>query len=282
MKILITGASGFSARYLKELLGRDPDAELYLTDLVESGDRNILRCDLTQSGQVEGLIEEVRPARIFHLVGSFTNHYETDYSVNVLSTKNILDALLELDLKCRMLLIGSASEYGLVQSGDNPVAETCPLRPVRIHGLTKVYQTMLMDFYCRVYQMDLVMARVFNLYGDDRSISNRLFLGRVYEQIDKIKDGKLSGLKVGNLEARRDYIDVEDAVRCYVKIMDKGKAGEVYNVGSGSPVKMRDLLIRILRQEGLDESVVEEASPSVLDRTDIPEIFADMRKFNTL
>lgn len=282
MRSLITGASGFAAYYLEKFLAQEPGQELYLTDRVSAADKNILRCDLVQKDSAEALIGNIRPDRIYHLVGSFTDNYDIDYSANVLSTKNILDALLKLKTKSRVLLIGSAAEYGFISVGDNPVVESHPLQPMRIHGLTKVYQTFLMNFYCKVHKMDLVMARTFNLYGDGERISNLLFIGKVYEQIKKIRKGELSKIVVGNLEAMRDYIDVREAVKYYQKIMERGKSGEAYNVGSGYVIKIRDLLMRILKEAGLDKSVVDETKFAVADKTDIPEICADLGKIKGL
>ncbi len=282
MRILITGSLGFTGYYLVRLLATKSENELYLTDYVSGRIRNILNCDLTKKKSVEELIAKVRPERIYHLAGSFTNNYDIDYPVNVLGTKNILDALLKFAISSRVLLIGSSAEYGLINAKDNPVNENYPLQPCRIHGLTKVYQTHLMKFYCKVYKMNLVMARTFNLSGDSKRISKLMFIGKVYEQIEKIKKGELSKIVVGNLEAKRDYIDVKEAIKFYQEIMERGIAAEVYNVGSGSSVKMRDLLALLLKEAGLDMKVVQDAILSVADQTDVPEICADIRKIKKL
>lgn len=281
MRVLITGASGFSANHLVKLIVAESENELYLTDCVSGGLGNILICDLTQKNSVEDLISKIKPERIYHLAGSFTNNYDIDYLVNVLSTKNILDALLKFKIPSRMLLIGSCAEYGFINVKDNPVSESHSLLPSRVYGLTKVFQTYLMNLYCQSYQMDLVMARTFNLSGDNKRISKLMFIGKVCEQIEKVKKGELSRIVVGNLEAKRDYIDVLEAVKYYQKIMESGRTGQVYNVGSGSCVKMRDLLVLLLEEAGLDMKVVEEVA-LVSDETDIPEIYADLTKIKGL
>lgn len=282
MKMLVTGALGFTGYHLVELLSKQRGLELYLTDFLSSNAKNVLNCDLTKRESVEALIDKIRPDRIYHLAGSFTNDYDIDYPVNVLSTKNILDSLLKLAISCRVLLIGSSAEYGFVDVKDNPVSESYPLRPCRIHGLTKVYQTYLMNFYHKAYQMDIVMARTFNLSGDARRISKLMFIGKVCDQIEKIKRGDISKIVVGNLEAKRDYIDVREAVKYYQKIMEQGEPGETYNVGSGGCVKIRDLLVLLLKEAGLDMKVVDETASFVIDKTDIPEIYGDIRKVKEL
>ena len=282
MRVLITGACGFTARYLRKLLAEDNRSELFLTDIHSDGNQNILECDFTRPGDVESLIGKVFPERIYHLMGSFSNEYHIDYSTNVLSSKNIFDSLLKLKISARSLLIGSAAEYGLIEPGDNPVSESHELRPVRIYGLTKAFQSCLMDYYHRVYGMDIVMARTFNLFGDGSLISTRLFLGEIDQQIERLKKREISAIMVGNLESKRDYIDVEDAVQLYQKIMENGQAGEVYNVGSGQCVEMRDLLARLLNESGLDMSVVQEKKLAVPDKTDVSEIYSDLRKIREL
>jgi len=87
-----------------------------------------LECDFTQAAEAESLIGKVLPEKIYHLVGSFSNDYAADYPTNVLSSKNIFDGLLKHHAAARILLIGSAAEYGLIGSGDNPVSENHELR----------------------------------------------------------------------------------------------------------------------------------------------------------
>jgi GDP-4-dehydro-6-deoxy-D-mannose reductase len=213
-------------------------------------------------------------------VGSFNNDYDIDYRVNVLSTKNLLDTCLKLNLKCRILLIGSSAEYGIVTEKDNPVREDHPLSPVSIYGLTKSYQTHLMQYYHNVHNMDIVMARTFNIMG--KGISNKLFIGRLYEQLDEYKRGNISEILMGNLQNKRDYIDIKKAVRDYRLIMEYGLSGEVYNVGSGKSIKIYDLLDKILKDNKLSMNIVKERPTEKLNKLDIKDIYADISKLSSL
>lgn len=261
MKVLITGANGFSAFHLIKLLSQDAGITIYRTDLND--------CDLAQYLDIEKLLNTIKPDQIYHLAGSFTNDYQKDYTSNVLSTKNIFDALLKLNLSCKVLLIGSAAEYGVPVT--NPISEDSLLKPVSVYGLTKVFQTHLMQYYATAHGLDLVMARTFNLMG--RGISNRLFVGKLYEQIDQFKKGEISQIVLGDLSAERDYIDVEEAVLYYRAIMNHGNG--IYNVGSGRPVKIADLLSRILKENGLASEVVQEKSTN---KSCVAQIYADVTK----
>lgn len=280
MKVLVTGASGFSGRHMIQYLANDPSAKIYCTSLTMKNDRNWFACDLTKGKETAELVARVAPDQIYHLAGVRSNDYRNDYSVNVLSTFNLLESVAKIEPACRVLLVGSSAEYGLVAEGGNPVKEDRPLAPMSIYGLTKAYQTYLMKFYCCRHGMDIVMARAFNLLGKD--MPGGLFVGSVYEQIEAYKAGRISRIVVGTLDHRRDYIPVEDAVRYYALIMLRGKAGEVYNVGSGTSVRIRDLLGRILEENGLNLEVVDEQPTKGTNVFDIKDLVADVSKLAAL
>jgi GDP-4-dehydro-6-deoxy-D-mannose reductase len=175
--------------------------------------------------------------------------------------------------------MGSAAEYGWPPPG--PVPETAPLNPISVYGLTKSFQTRIMDYYHRKYGVDVVMARTFNLFGEGCSPS--LFPGRVLEQVKKINLGQATRITVGPLESKRDYLPVEQAVDAYVKIMEHGIPGEIYNVGSGVPVKLSDFLTQLLGAHGLAMDIVDIVTPVGAEKkTEVTEIYADISKLKTL
>ena len=276
--VLITGAHGFSARALTEILSDDNRFRLFFSDIRPDSSLNeYTPCNLSHQEETRRLIEKTQPDQIYHLAGAFTNDYETDLAANLLTTKNIFDALLSLGRRTRVLLVGSAAEYGNAASEIEPIAEDHPLLPVSIYGLTKVFQTQLMKYYFRTHGLDLVMARPFNLFG--AGISNRLFVGKVYEQIQDYLSGVVQKIEVGNLEGYRDYLHVQSAVSDYRVIMEKGHSGEIYNVASGQKVKVANVLDRMLMEAGLDSSVVEEKNCSL---SPIANSFANISKLRQL
>ena len=282
LNILITGSNGFTGKHLTALLAKDGVAELYCADKrePETPDSYFRICDFSDKGAVERLIAEIRPDKVYHLIGSFTNRYETDYTANVLSTKYLLDAILSASLPCRVLLIGSSAEYGVPQNADTPVPETHPLVPVSIYGLTKVFQHTLMETYVALYRMDIVMARTFNLLGT--GISTLLLNGNIESQIARYKRGELTRIETGDLSGSRDYLAVERAVEYYRAIMETGRTGEVYNVGSGSSTPLRSLVGKLLASEGLSPDIVTETAPAVSGKIAVQSIVADMKKTNAL
>lgn len=279
--VLVTGAGGFTAGHLIDLLRDEGRWRITGTDLRPSLARGGRACDLADGAAVRRLLRECRPGRIYHLAGTFSNDFETDFRNNVLTTRNLLDGVLELGLKCRILLIGSAAEYGMVSSRDNPVDEETPLRPVSVYGLTKAFQTLLMRAYVARHGLDIRMARTFNLLG--AGASDDLFVGRVERQIAAYRRGRIKRIVVGSLEGRRDYLDVREAVADYVAIMERGRAGEIYNVGSGRAVRMRDLLRRLLRAHGFDLGIVREIrGRRAAARPEVPVIRARIDKVRAL
>ena len=279
IKVLITGASGFTGSHLVGHLQQNPELRIYCVNRNRVQDDSCT-CELTNYESVDNLIQATQPNQIYHLAGSFSNNYDIDYANNVLATKNILDSLLKHQISCRVLLIGSAAEYGLVKEEDNPVKEDQPLNPVSIYGLTKTYQTHLMNFYCQVHDLDIVMARTFNLLG--KNISNRLFIGSIFQQIEHYKNGDIKKIILGDLQSKRDYIDVHEAVEYYETIMNNGKKGMVYNVGSGKSVILSKLIEQILLENNLTLDVIEVRLRKLINKLNVSDIFSDVSKVNSL
>src|SRR3546814_451581 len=162
----------------------------------------------------------------------------------------------------------------MVEGKENPVAEDRVLRPVSVYGITKAWQTELAYLYAG-RGVDVVVARIFNLLGPH--LSERLFVGRLRKQIDEVRRGERRRIEVGSLSASRDYIAIEDAATQLLTIAELGDAGKVYNVGSGLPITMQELLCRELAHNGLTEVAVVEATDSADSRRyDVPLIYADV------
>ncbi|MFC1516097.1 NAD-dependent epimerase/dehydratase family protein [Thermodesulfobacteriota bacterium] len=279
MNTLITGAQGFTGSVLIEQL-RNESGTPHCTDVRSGKMGNGLVCDLTNADDTIRLLDTVQPDRIYHLAGSFANNYAEDYAGNVLCTKNILSAVVRLARDTRVLLIGSAAEYGRVAAYQNPIRESQPLRPISMYGLTKTMQTILMRYFIDRHDLDVLMARPFNLFG--KGLSDRLFVGHIYRQIEQFRNKDLPSITVGKLNAVRDYIDVQEATKWYRKIMNHGKRGEIYNVGSGKPVSVSDVLDRILSEENIDSCAVRQSGPVKSEIEDVDVSYADISKLLSL
>jgi GDP-4-dehydro-6-deoxy-D-mannose reductase len=276
--ILITGSEGFTGKVLLTLL-KNKDTKVVCTGLSDRVDKLYYQCNLAHEKAVMTMIEEIKPDEIYHLAGSFSNDFNIDLESNLIATKNILESVYKITKKTRVLIVGSSAEYGQIENGDSPISELHALNPASVYGLTKIFQTYLMRLYVELHGLDVVMARVFNLYG--KGISEKLFIGSLYKQIKDFKGNKIKEILLGNTNNERDYISVKRAVIAYKKIMKTGATGEVYNVGSGKPVKIERILSQILKNEGIQENVVKTNSKNNTSY-DVKTIFANIEKINKL
>ena len=282
MTILVTGAKGGFGKVLLPILRAKYKESVIGTGRDKAEYTDYFWCDLTDASSVASLVKEVRPRIIFHLAGSFTGQFENDFRVNTLSAKYLFDSILSEKLDTRVVIFGSAAEYGAVRPEDNPIPETFPCRPVSVYGLTKNYQTEMAAFYARTTNLKIVTARVFNLAIP--GLSQRLFFGRAEAMIQSYKTGEISQLVFGNLDSERDYVELESAVEQLLAIADRGISGEIYNVGSGVPKKIRTILREMIDKEAIPYEAIVESSSEAVGRVgfDVPIIYADMTKTSKL
>lgn len=272
-RILVTGASGAFGPSVLARLSRRPDFTVFGTDMNCPPGGIVRPCDMRDRVQVEALLGDVRPDVIVHLAGTTSAEHAEAYAINVEVARTLLETVEKKHRDARVVLTGSAAEYGVVSPAENPIPETHALAPVSIYGMTKAWQTLLAHFFTH-RGVEVVVARPFNLDGP--GLSDRLFIGRVQRQMEAILSGKAEKLKVGPLSAVRDYLRFEEAARQYEAIARFGAAGQVYHVASGVPVSMREVLAGHLERHGLDFSCVEEdAVNSNRSGYDVPMIYAD-------
>lgn len=181
MSTLVTGATGGFGPILVKWLQKNNPNPTWLTGRRSLSAEGYYPCDLTDTNSTRELISRLRPSVIFHMAGDFTNKYEFDYSINSLGARNIIEALLAENINARVVLIGSAAEYGVVLPHENPIKENQVLRPVSVYGLTKSFQTQLGIYFAHNSSIEVMVARMFNLLAP--GLSERLFVGRVEKQI---------------------------------------------------------------------------------------------------
>jgi GDP-4-dehydro-6-deoxy-D-mannose reductase len=226
--------------------------------------------------QLSAAFQRADPDLVLHLAATFSGELAEICAVNVEPARHLLDLVRRSGNRARVVLIGSAAEYGVVSPGENPLREDHVLMPVSAYGVSKAWQTQLMGLYCSD-GVDVICARVFNLWGP--GVSDRLFAGRLRRQIDEVLAGTRGRIEVGPTNAVRDYLSTAEAAVQLMAIASRGKAGQVYHVASGIPVTVRDWMVQQLNMAGLDASLVQE-SPGLSNRSgyDVPEIYADVSK----
>ncbi|HIC94455.1 MAG TPA: SDR family oxidoreductase [Anaerolineae bacterium] len=287
MKALITGIAGFAGSHLAEYLLAHTDLEV--CGVIHRRDDNIahlrdrlmlFRGDLRDYDFVSSVLARTRPDLIFHLAAqafvpaSWRDPWDTLES-NIRSQLNVLRAAVELGLEAKVLVVGSNEEYGLVRPEDLPLRETAPLRPDNPYGVSKVAQDMLGLQYRLSHGLHTVRVRPFNHIGPRQS--ERFVASAFAKQIAEVEANlRPPVIRVGNLSAKRDFTDVRDVVRAYWLILNRGEPGEVYNIGSGVPRSIRELLDILLGLSKVEISVKQD--PSRLRPSDVPISYCDFTK----
>ena len=225
----------------------DPRAELAAAVLTHE-------LDLLDRAAVDRLVRDVQPQWVFHLAALSSPAASWDDPGGTIATNaglqaNLLAALVKLDPMPRVVVVGSGDEYGRPPGRARRLDEATPLRPLTPYGVSKVTQDLLALQYHLSHDLPAIRMRPFNHAGPRQSPD--FAIASFAQQIARIELGtQPPTLRVGNLETRRDFTDVRDIVRAYLLAAEKGKPGEVYNVGSGTAPKLRevvDLLIGMTR-----------------------------------
>lgn len=275
-KIAILGAGGFTGRHFIDYLQRQNTGDRYepvLIDItpVESGYKSYT-VDACDHSMLQDVLDRIAPVYIVNLMGILRgDDLDRFYRCNVEVSRYLMQYAVQARVPVKkILLIGSAAEYGFVT--ENPVDEDYPRNPVSAYGLSKVIQQEEALYFWRKYRIPVVIARTFNLTG--QGISNQLAIGAWREKIAAAAD--MDTIRFGNLESYRDYMDVEDVVDIYWKLLLHAPGGEVYNVCSGGAVQMRRLLEQEIAQSG--KRITIEIDPSLYRKDDLPIIYGNNTK----
>lgn len=292
-KVLITGITGFAGSHLAEYLlseGHEVSGT-YLSEKslvnVESmqGKVNLVKVDLTDGEKVFQVVSRLKPDTIFHLAAfpavgeSYGKPLDTIMN-NVACELNVLEAVRKLNLRtCRVLVVSSADVYGKVLEKYIPIDEETPFNPTNAYGVSKIAQDMLALQYYNSYRLQIVRVRPFNHIGPRQGLGFVVadFAKKIVE-IEKAKSKQV--LRVGDLRTKRDFTDVRDMVRAYKLLIEKGKSGDVYNIGSGRSYKIADILDKLLSLARVKITV--EVDKKLFRTDDAPERICDYRKFHAL
>ncbi len=291
MKALITGVTGFAGSHLAEyLLAEQPQVEVFGTyrwrsplDNIAHIDRlQLVEADLRDLNSMTHALEQVRPDYIFHLAAqsfvptSWTAPAAT-LDVNVIGQTHLFEAVRSLALDPVIQIACSSEEYGLVYPDETPITESNPLRPLSTYAVSKVAQDFLAYQYFQSYGIKAIRTRGFNHTGPRRG---EVFVTSNFaKQLARIKAGLDEPvIRVGNLEAVRDFTDVRDMVRAYWLTVTKGRPGEEYNMASGSGITIQELLDRPIALTGVEVEVQQD--PARMRPSDVEILLGDCSKFH--
>jgi GDP-4-dehydro-6-deoxy-D-mannose reductase len=290
MKVLITGITGFAGSHLAELLLRERGYDVHGTVRPRSRGEHLQSlqgqvvlhdCDLCDAASVRSVLRAVQPERIFHLAAQSFVPFSWSAPAQCLTDNTLMQVHLfeearALGLDPMIQIACSSEEYGFVHEHELPIRESNPLRPLSPYAVSKVSQDYLGYQYFKSYGTRAVRTRGFNHEGPRRG---EVFVTSNFaRQVAEIESGKREPvLKVGNLDAVRDFTDVRDMVRAYHLALERGEPGEVYNVCSGKGYSVRQV-VEIL--EGLAARRFEVVpDPARMRPSDVPRLVGDFSKF---
>jgi len=240
VRVLVTGASGFVGGHLLPRLAREGH-EAIATN--EPG------LDVTDAAAVRAAFERERPDAVVHLaavssVPASREAPDTTFRVNYLGTRAVLESAARGAPSARLLLVGSGDEYGAAPPESPPFRECDPLRPGSPYARSKAAADLLGAAFAE-RGLDVVRVRAFNHTGPGQS---DVFVAASFaRQVAEIEAGRREPvLRVGNLDSRRDFLDVEDVVDAYGRLLHRDVPARAYNVARGEGVRIGDLLERLL------------------------------------
>lgn len=287
MKAMVIGGAGFVGNYLIEHLSKDCKYQVIATKLENENikNNNCVKCDLNilNKNEIIDVLKKYNPDQIYHLAAQSSvklswEKPQLTVDININGTINLLEAIKETGLSSKILLVGSGEEYGHIKEIETPIKEENPLRSGNIYAATKVCQGLIGSIYAKAYFMDIIIVRAFNHIGAGQL--PMFVVSDFCKQVVEIEKGlKEPTLKVGNLSAKRDFTDVRDVVRAYSLLMQKGKSGEIYNVGSGKAISIRSILDIIISISKLNIDVIVDKEK--LRPVDVPIIEADITKIQS-
>lgn len=292
--VLITGITGFAGSFLTSYLLKNTNQRIIGTyhsgrglDALKSeiGERGeLLQADLNDAEIVDRLIGQVKPDAIYHLAAlaspsqSFKDPALT-FSTNITGQINVLESVKKHNLlDAKVLIVSSAEVYGIVDESDLPIDEQTSLNPTSPYAVSKIAQDFLGLQYALSYKLPIYRVRPFNHIGPRQTDS--YVVASFAKQIVEIEKGEREPcLKVGNLNARRDFTDVRDIVRAYHLTLEKGTVGEVYNIGSGVSHQISEILKKLVSMAKV--TITIEVDQERLKPIDIPDNRADISKITS-
>jgi GDP-4-dehydro-6-deoxy-D-mannose reductase len=232
---------------------------------------------LLDSAAVRDVVAGAAPDAIVHLAGqAFVPLSVVDplgtLAVNATGTAHVLEAARAV--RARVLVVSSAEVYGIQRPERMPLDETAVLRPGNAYAASKVAAETYALAWHRSYGLDVVVARPFNHIGPGQD--ERFVVASFARQLADIAGGAPPLLRVGNLEAQRDFLDVRDVAAAYVLLLANGRAGEVYNICSGRPVAIREVLRQLITIARVPVEIRDD--PERMRSSDLPILSGDATK----
>lgn len=259
MKILVFGADGFIGRNVCDELEKAHEIIRVVREV--SLDAKAVAADLLVPNDIKYVINKYRPEVVINCAGVVGGG--ADVEQNVQFTKNILEQASAVGGVKKVIISGSAGEYGKVDPKNIPVNEEVPLNADFGYGLSKVKEEQLALELGEEHGINVIVFRIFNPIGEN--MANKFLLTNLLQQINEFKSGRGSEVRLSRLDAKRDYISVRDIARAFKVIAEGKPRHHVYNVGSGSSITNGELLELIIQSSKL------KSRPEIIETSELPE-----------
>lgn len=267
MKILVTGSSGFIGSELINFL-KSLNQDIYTIGSKKKNNRNHFTLPKKEISKFfDKTLIQVKPDYIFHLAGDF-NDVSIDYSlkVNCILTYELLNSLekIKSNENIKVLIVGSAAEYGYVSRNKLPVTENTEIKPNTVYGISKSIQAHIVNQHMKSNK-NIVYVRPFNVIG--KGMSEKLSLGNFNKQINLIKKNKIKPrIILRNMHASRDFVDVKDAVEIFWKLINTTLSfGKFINICSGKSTKIRTILKYMIKKSDIKIDILLDKKNNTKD-----------------
>lgn len=285
-RVLITGGAGFVGQWLsRAMLQRGwqvfagavdgPPSSAVLSD-EEMRAVCWTSLDVVSDESIAAAVALSTPDWVVHLAGiAFAPEANASpvraFEINALGAMRLLGAVQGSE--ARVLVVGSAEEYGAQDASAYPISESAALRPLTPYAAAKAAQELIALQMHRSTGLDVICTRSFNHSGvghGDRYLVPTL--------VRRVRELPRSGgaLRIGNGDVIRDYSHVTDVVNAYLLLLERGKAGEVYNVCSGKGMRVREIAERVLKRAGVSAEISSDTA--LLRPIDVPILIGDNSK----
>ncbi|MDD4137534.1 MAG: GDP-mannose 4,6-dehydratase [Methanoregula sp.] len=286
MRLLVTGASGFTGMTLIRFLL--PDKDIQITGITRGPNPRSftetgvtwVTADLLDRDGLGEIVSSARPDAVIHLAGLNQGSPADLITTNICGTHNILEATTRVNPECRILVTSSSAVYGY--QGASPITETNPIQPLTEYGAAKAGMEMFAQVHHRARGCHVAISRPFNLAGPGQT---GVFLcGKIVRQIVEIGRGKRDAIDLFETQSSRDFIDVRDVVRAYTALISHPRfneecAGNVFNIGSGRPCGISEVITILEKITGKTYPV---RLPEVPQRISIPSQQSDNTRIKRL
>jgi len=259
-KCLITGIAGAGGSYLAEyIINNNKKIKIY-GFYRSAGNKKLLekkykkkikfyKLDINNFESLKKILRKIKPDLIYNFASNPDVRFSFDFPKQIINgnyntTLNLFEAVRLLNFKTLIIHCSTSEVYGNVSRNEVPIKENLKMRPVSPYAVSKAYQDIAAQMYNNVYNLKIIITRMFTYINPRR---NNLFQSAFAKQILKIKKSKNKILKHGNLKSIRSFLSLNDAMRAYWLVAQRGKNGEIYNIGGTKAYRVGDILNKLLK-----------------------------------